>query len=44
MKTALGHGEQYVFHSIRKTVDTPMENAGITDGIAADILGHKKPP
>lgn len=44
MKTALGYGEQYVFHSIRKTVDTLMENAGITDGIAADILGHEKTP
>jgi integrase len=43
MKTALGYGEQYVFHSIRKTVATLMENAGITGGIAADILGHEKP-
>ncbi len=42
MKRALGFGEQHVFHSIRKTVATLMENAGIAEGIAADILGHEK--
>jgi integrase len=31
-----------VFHSIRKTLITLMENAGVAEGIAADIVGHEK--
>jgi len=31
-----------VFHSIRKTVITELENAGIPEGISADIVGHEK--
>lgn len=31
-----------VFHSIRKTLITLMENAGVPEGVAADIAGHKK--
>lgn len=42
MKDALGLGPELVFHSIRKTVATKLENAGVPEGIAADILGHKK--
>lgn len=42
LKTALGFGKQHVFHSIRKTVATLLENAGVSENIAADILGHKK--
>ena len=42
MKTGLGYGEDYVFHSIRKTVATQLENAGVPEGVSADILGHKK--
>jgi integrase len=38
-----GFGPAYVFHSIRKTVATQLENAGVAEGIAADILGHEKP-
>ena len=31
-----------VFHSIRKTIITLMENAGVAEGVAADIVGHEK--
>jgi integrase len=31
-----------VFHSIRKTLITLMENAGVSEGVAADIVGHEK--
>ncbi|MGP3723927.1 tyrosine-type recombinase/integrase [Cereibacter sphaeroides] len=43
LKEALGFGAQYVFHSIRKTVATKLENAGVAENVAADILGHEKP-
>jgi integrase len=42
LKEALGFTSGYVFHSIRKTVTTQFEQAGVTEGIAADILGHDK--
>jgi site-specific recombinase XerC len=42
LKTRHGFGPQLVFHSIRKTVATAFENAGVAEGVAADILGHKK--
>ena len=34
--------ETKVFHSIRNTVATKLEAAGITENVAADILGHRK--
>jgi integrase len=40
MKTALGYGPGHVFHSIRKTVSTLFENAGVLENIAAAIIGH----
>ena|SRR5579872_3591111 len=43
LKRALGFGGQHVFHSIRKTVATLLEDAGVAENIAADILGHDKP-
>ncbi|MGO8868849.1 MAG: tyrosine-type recombinase/integrase [Alphaproteobacteria bacterium] len=43
LKTALGFGPDLVFHSIRKTVATMLENAGVAENVAADILGHEKP-
>lgn len=43
LKTKLGFGPDYVFHSIRKTVATQLENAQIPESISADILGHEKP-
>lgn len=43
LKTSLGYGELHVFHSIRKTLVTLLENAGVTENNAADIVGHDKP-
>lgn len=43
LKFQLGHPETKVFHSIRKTFTTLLENAGITENVAADIVGHEKP-
>ena len=43
LKDDLGHSKRHVFHSIRKTVTTELENAGITENVTADILGHHKP-
>ena len=42
IKTRLGYDSRFVFHSIRKTVATQLEQAGVPEGIAADILGHDK--
>jgi integrase len=42
LKEDMGHGPELVFHSIRKTVATMLENAGVAEGVAADILGHEK--
>lgn len=38
----LGHGPDRVFHSIRKTVATQLENAGVPENVSTDILGHEK--
>ena len=43
VKRKLGFDARYVFHSIRATVATQLEQAGVPEGIAADILGHDKP-
>jgi len=43
LKTSLGYSGRYVFHSIRKTVATELENSGVPENVAADILGHDKP-
>ena len=43
MKTALGFGPAFVFHSIRKTVVTILENVGVAENVVADIVGHEKP-
>ncbi len=42
LKTELGFGPQLVFHSIRKTVVTIFENAGVPENVVADIVGHEK--
>jgi integrase len=44
LRDALGFTPGHVFHSIRKTVATQLEDAQCSEGIAADILGHDKPP
>lgn len=43
LKTALGYGPNHVFHSLRKTLVTLLEDAGISENLAADIVGHEKP-
>jgi integrase len=43
LKTKLGFGEQHVFHSIRKTVVSQLEQAGVNENTTADIVGHDKP-
>lgn len=43
LKKSLGFPSKKVFHSIRKTVVTLLENAGISENLAADIVGHEKP-
>ena len=41
-KQSLGHPETKDFHSFRRTFITMCENAGIPEGVTADIAGHKK--
>ncbi|WP_420556394.1 tyrosine-type recombinase/integrase [Roseovarius sp.] len=42
MKAQLGFGPEHAFHSIRKTVTTQLENAGVPESVSADIVGHEK--
>ena len=42
LKAKLGYSRQHVFHSIRKTAATVFEQAGVAEGITADIIGHEK--
>jgi len=43
LKTDLGFSDRHVFHSIRKTLITSLENAGVSENVTADIVGHEKP-
>ena len=43
LKKAAGFSKVHVFHSIRGTVVTMLDNAGVNENVAADIVGHKKP-
>lgn len=43
LKQSLGFPASKVFHSLRKTVVTQLENAGVSENLAADIVGHEKP-
>jgi len=43
LKSFEAYGKQHVFHSIRKTLVTMLENQGIGENVAADIVGHEKP-
>ena len=38
-----GKDRRKCFHSIRKYVVTTLEQSGITENIAADLVGHEKP-
>jgi integrase len=42
LKTSLGYGEGHTFHSIRHTVSHLFEAAECPEGVAQDIIGHKK--
>ena len=42
VKSKLGYDSRYVFHSLRKTVSTQLEQAGVPESVSADILGHDK--
>ncbi len=42
LKSELGFSPQLVFHSIRKTVVTILENAGVAENVVADLIGHEK--
>lgn len=41
VKISLGFDSRYVFHSFRKTVSTLLQNAGVPEPTAANIVGHK---
>lgn len=43
LKTRLGFSGAHTFHSFRSTVVTQLENAGVGENLAADIVGHEKP-
>ncbi len=43
LKENLGFSDRHVFHSIRKTVVTLLENAGVSENVTADVVGHEKP-
>jgi integrase len=44
LKAAAGYGPAFVFHSIRKTVATLLQNSGsVPEFVAASILGHEWP-
>ncbi|MGR3463852.1 tyrosine-type recombinase/integrase [Limimaricola sp.] len=43
LKTRLGFDHTYVFHSIRKTVTTQLDSAGIPEAVSARIVGHDIP-
>lgn len=43
LKKKLDFSERHVFHSIRKTLITALENEGVSENITADIVGHEKP-
>ncbi len=38
----MGFESQHVFHPLRKTVVTILENAGVPENVVADIVGHEK--
>lgn len=38
-----GTRPNHVVHSLSKTLVTLLENAGISENLAADIVGHEKP-
>jgi integrase len=43
LKASMGYGRSHVFHSLRHTLVTMLEDAGVPENTAADIVGHEKP-
>lgn len=43
LKTSLGYGKDYVFHSLRKGFATQLENATIPVTVVARLMGHEVP-
>lgn len=43
LKESIGFGPAHVFHSLRKTLITMLEDLGVSENLAADIVGHEKP-
>ena len=43
LKNQLDFERRYVFHSFQKTVVTLLEQASISENLAADVVGHEKP-
>jgi integrase len=41
LKNGQGYGEDYDFHSIRRTVITMFEDAGVAENVVAHIVGHQ---
>lgn len=42
LKKELGFNDKHVFHSIRKTFTTALEQADVPENVTADIVGHEK--
>lgn len=42
LKTKLGYGPDHVFHNTRSTLITLMQQAGVPEVIATDVVGHDK--
>ncbi len=42
LKRAMGFGDRHVFHSLRGTVITMLERAGVPEGTVQDIVGHER--
>ncbi|MEN9890478.1 MAG: hypothetical protein RLY78_773 [Pseudomonadota bacterium] len=41
LKISQGYGAAYVFHTMRGTLITIMDRAGVPERIASDVVGHK---
>jgi len=41
LRTSLGFGPQYVFHSIRNTVVTYLARADVSGPLIAELVGHE---
>ena len=41
LKTELGYGPDYVFHSLRRAFSTQLENAGVERTTVARLMGHE---